>query len=160
MRDDAKPWYREPWVWFLIAGPAIAIVGGFATLAIAIATDDGLVADDYYKQGLAVNQVLRRDARARELQLAATVDLSGGNVRIALRGAGPLPELRLRLAHPTRSGRDQIVLLRAAGGGYEGRFVPANGEPRLLVLEDPGSTWRLSGSWSGRDGTAELRPGG
>ena len=160
MRDDkTRPWYREAWVWFLISGPAIAVVAGFVTLAIAIATDDGLVADDYYKQGLAVNRVLERDARARQMHLSATATLAGGSVRVALRGTnGPVPELRLRLVHPTRSGRDQSVVLRASGPDYEGRFVPAPGEPRLLVLEDAGALWRLTGSWNGRDAQTELAP--
>jgi len=144
-----------------MSGPAIVVVAGFVTLGIALATDDGLVADDYYKQGLAVNQVLRRDARARELHLAATVNLAGAEVRVTLRGASEVfPELRLRLVHATRSGRDQIVVLRASGQAYTGRFVPPNGEPRLLVLEDAGSTWRLTGPWNGRDPVAELRSGG
>ena len=58
--------------------------------------------------------------------------------------------------HPTRSGRDQSVVLR--GPDYEGRFVSSPGEPRLLVLEDAGGLWRLSGSWNGRDAQAELAP--
>ncbi len=164
MRDDrsspaARPWTREPWPWILMSGPAIVVVAGFVTLGIALATDDGLVADDYYKQGLAVNQVLRREARARELGISATATIRGGSVRLALRGTnGPVPELRLLLIHPTRSGRDQNVVLHASGSAYEGRFVPAPGEPRLLVLEDAGSLWRLTGSWNGREPRAELMP--
>ena len=160
MRDD-RPWYKEPWPWILMSGPAIVVVAGFVTLGIALATDDGLVADDYYKQGLAVNQVLRRDARARELHLAAIASLAGAEVRVTLRGTKEVfPELRLQLIHPTRSGRDQVVVLQASGRTYKGRLVPLNGEPRLLVLEDAGSTWRLTGSWNGREPAAELRPGG
>ena len=144
-----------------MAGPAIVVVAGFVTLGIALATDDGLVADDYYKQGLAVNQVLRRDARARELHLAATASLVGAEVRVTLRGTSEIfPELRLRLVHPTRSGHDQIVMLHVSGQTYTGRFAPVNGESRLLVLEDAGSTWRLTGSWNGRDLAAELGSGG
>ena len=106
-----------------MAGPAITVVAGFATLAIALATDDGLVADDYYKQGLAVNQVLRRDARARELHLAAAAKFSGAEVRVTLRGTGEIfPELRLRLVHATRSGRDRIVVLRASGQALSADF--------------------------------------
>jgi uncharacterized protein len=157
----ARPWYREPWPWILASGPAIVVVAGFVTLAIALTTEDGLVADDYYKQGLAVNQVLRRDARARELKLAATATLAGPGVRVTLRGTGGhFVALRLRLVHPTRSGRDQVVALRASGEVYEGGFVPMNGEPRLLVLEDAQSTWRLTGSWNGSDATVQLGPGG
>jgi uncharacterized protein len=154
-----RPWYREPWPWILAAGPAIAIVGSFATLAIAISTSDGLVAEDYYKQGLAVNQVLAREARARSLGLSASVALDGDTLRLELHGAkGPVPELRLAIVHPTRPGRDQTVVLRESGGAYRGRFLPAPGEQRLLVLEDAGSVWRLRGSWNGRERSAELAP--
>ncbi|RPI42555.1 MAG: hypothetical protein EHM59_17550, partial [Betaproteobacteria bacterium] len=51
-----KPWYREPWPWLLMAAPAAAVLAGAVTLALAIQSYDGLVAEDYYKQGLAVNQ--------------------------------------------------------------------------------------------------------
>src|SRR4029077_10158883 len=156
-----RPWYREPWVWFLISGPVIAIVGSFVSLGIAIATDDGVVADDYYKRGLEVNQVLRREARARELRLAATASISGAAVTVALRGTNQIfPDLRLRLVHPTRSGLDQTVTLRAAGGHYEGKALHLNGSAPLLVLEDAGSTWRLAGTWNVRDARAELGSGG
>ena len=28
----AKPWYREPWPWLLMLGPAVVVVAGFITL--------------------------------------------------------------------------------------------------------------------------------
>src|SRR6185369_1217142 len=89
----AKAWYREPWPWLLMTGPAIVIVAGFYTLWLAIKSDDGLVADDYYKRGLAVNQTLSRAVRAQQLALAGRVELVGGSgqVRLTLAGAGVLP---------------------------------------------------------------------
>ena len=57
-RRDSLPWYKERWTWLLMLMPATAIVAGFITLWLAITSFDGLVADDYYKQGLAVNQTL------------------------------------------------------------------------------------------------------
>src|SRR5262249_36273814 len=108
MRDEQRPWYREPWVWFVAALPAAAVAASFAALGFAIATDDGGAAEDYYKQGLAVNQVLRRDARARELHLEATARFLGERVEVVLPGAQErFPQLRLRLIHPTRPGLDQ-----------------------------------------------------
>jgi hypothetical protein len=161
MRDDAQPWYREPWAWFVVAIPIVAVAASFAALGFAIATDDGVVAEDYYKQGLAVNQVLRREARARELHLAATAIFSGDSVTVALRGTREgSPDLRLRLIHPTRSGLDQSVALQPSGKAFEGRLAALNAEARLVVLEDAGATWRLTGKWNGRDGRAELAPGG
>ena len=96
----AKAWYREPWPWLLMAGPAIVIVAGFYTLWLAVRSDDGLVADDYYKRGLAINQTLLRAQRAEQLTLRARVEpgVDGGQVRVTVTGGAALPPaLRLRL---------------------------------------------------------------
>ena len=62
MRTAAQPWYREPWPWILAAGPVAVILAGIVTVWLAIKSNDGLVADDYYKQGLEVNQVIQRES--------------------------------------------------------------------------------------------------
>jgi len=145
----AKAWYREPWPWLLMAGPAIVIVAGFYTLWLAVRSDDGLVADDYYKRGLAINQTLLRAQRAEELALGARVEpgVDGSQVRVTVTGAAALPPvLRLRLVHPTQAVADQWIELRAVGPGiYEGtRVAPAAGR-RVMMLEDAARTWRLAG---------------
>src|SRR4051812_31343236 len=48
MDSTLRPWYREPWPWLLMSGPAIVVVAGCLTAGIAWKSDDGLVADDYY----------------------------------------------------------------------------------------------------------------
>ena len=63
------PWYREPWPWLLMLGPAGAIIAGAFTVWLAVVHEDGLVADDYYKQGLAINKVIRRQSQAVQLGL-------------------------------------------------------------------------------------------
>jgi uncharacterized protein len=35
--QQACPWWRHGMVWLVISGPAVVVVAGFATLAIAIA---------------------------------------------------------------------------------------------------------------------------
>jgi len=141
-----------------MAGPAAAIVAGLFTMVVAFRTEDGLVADDYYRQGLAINRVLKRDERARELNLSAVASFAGDRVRVVLRDGGEAPrELRLRLIHPTRSGRDRSVSLTStAPGVYDGTAAGIYGETRRLVLEDAGSTWRLIGNWSGGEEPARL----
>ena len=42
-----RPWYREPWPWILMSGPAVVVCAGIATAVIAVETNDGLVAEDY-----------------------------------------------------------------------------------------------------------------
>jgi hypothetical protein len=54
---DKKPWYKEPWPWILMAGPVIVIVAGVITAWLAVISNDGLVSDDYYKQGMGLTSV-------------------------------------------------------------------------------------------------------
>lgn len=162
------PWYREPWPWLLMAGPFIVIVAGIYTTVLAVSSSDGLVADDYYKEGLAINRSLERDARAQASGIAATAHFGeGGRVRIALAtdmGAG-LRTLRLHLLHPTRAGMDQEVVLRPlAPGLWEGSLgamPPGNWQLQLDSPElAPGSGWRVVGRWSAGAESAQLRPVG
>jgi uncharacterized protein len=123
LRDQmlSKAWYREPWPWLLMSGPAIVMVAGFYTLWLAIQSDDGLVADDYYKRGLAINQTLSRAQHAEQLALGATVEFGEGfaNVHVRVTGAprGMPPALRLRLVHPTRAIADLVIELRSTAPG-------------------------------------------
>jgi len=159
---SAKPWYREPWPWLLMAGTLTVIVAGFCSLWLAVATDDGLVADDYYKRGLAINQTLSRTLRAEQLALGARAVLSAdtARMRVVLTGAGKLPdELRLRLVHPTRAIADDSIELHAvAPGVYEGILAAAITGTRGVVLEDKARTWRLTGVATGGAQVVELAP--
>ena len=56
LQSNNQPWYKERWPWILMAGPGLVIVAGVITVWLAVVSNDGLVTDDYYKQGLAVNQ--------------------------------------------------------------------------------------------------------
>ncbi len=58
---DSGPWWQYPLVWMVIAGPAVVVVAGFATLWLALRTPDPVVAGDYYRRGIEINQTLVRD---------------------------------------------------------------------------------------------------
>lgn len=144
MPASSPPWYRQRWPWLLMLGPAIVVVAGFATLAVAIVTDDGLVADDYYRRGLAINRTLDRTRAAQARALAARVDVAvDGRVRADLTGQGPLPAVvRLRIAHPTRAGLDRVVeLVQGPDGAYRGRVDELAPGRWRVSLDAPG--WRL-----------------
>ncbi len=139
-----EPWYRHPWPWLLISGPAIVIVAGFVTLWIAISTSDGLVADDYYKQGLAINKRLAREESAQRLGISADVALSPGKIRIALRGQAP-EALFVQLAHATRAGHDlRLRLAPVSPGMYEAALDKLPPGHWRVVIEDPRGTWRIA----------------
>ncbi|MDH3286907.1 MAG: FixH family protein [Betaproteobacteria bacterium] len=147
---EAKPWFREPWPWLLIAGPAAVIVAGAITIWLAVSSDDGLVADDYYRRGLAINKVLGRDRLAATLGLRATVSQDGqGALQVSLAGGNALPPaLTLRLVHPTRGGDDRVLPLpRVETGVYRAERVPLPAGRRRVILEDEAGTWRLTGEW-------------
>jgi len=146
-RDDA--WYRHPLVWLLILVPASAVIGGLVTLYLAVSTDDGLVVDDYYRKGKAINQVLHRDQRAADLGLAARVFIlpATSTVRVQLTAVNiqTLPDtLQLQVLHATRRGEDRNCrLARAASGEYTCPLNLPSPAPWYLLLE--GDDWRLTG---------------
>lgn len=151
LQQDNTPWYKQRWPWILIAGPATVIVAGIITTWLAVVSNDGLVTDDYYKQGLAVNQRLQRDHQATTLGLHADIMRSGLNVRLMLtaENATTLPTgLVLRLAHPTQAGQDQAVEMISEGPGFYGGKLSADIHGKWLVsIEDPAGQWRLHGDW-------------
>lgn len=56
--QTAQPWWRFPLVWMVIAGPALVVVAGMATVWIAVRTPDPVVVVDYYRRGLEINKTL------------------------------------------------------------------------------------------------------
>lgn len=138
------PWYREPWPWLLIAGPAAVLVAGAATIWIAFASADGLVAEDYYKEGLAINKVLAREEAARQKGISASVVLKEGSIEVLLEGDKP-QALFAHLAHATRAGNDlRLRLAPAAAGTYAAALPPLPPGRWRIVIEDPRGTWRIA----------------
>jgi hypothetical protein len=156
-----NPWYREPWPWFIMAGPAIVVVAGISTAVIAVRSFDGMVADDYYKQGLAINRVIAREAAARRMGVAASVAFGAGKTRVrVVMGDGARPaSLTLALVHPTLPREDQsVVLAMTAPGVYEARLRAPSGRRYALRLEDGEGRWRLAGQWSTANDSVQLTP--
>lgn len=153
MIGKSRQWYREPWPWILMAGPAAVVVAGFITAWLAATTEDGLVDDDYYKKGLAINQTLERDQTAQALQIRAQlmVGTDARQLRVMLQdgSSSTLPAtLRLKVLHPTRAGMDHVVNLSQRGEGYYEGSLDELGEARWrLILEDTDNRWRLTGTW-------------
>ncbi len=145
------PWYRELWPWLLMSGPAVVVIAGFITLYLAASGQDGLVVDDYYKQGKTINQSLHRDAVARQMGVTATVRFDQINDRVVvdLRRSDKLvlpTSLTISLVHATRSGHDKVIKLMPAANdpeGFAGRLPPLGIGKWNVLLEDPQKQWRL-----------------
>ena len=134
-----------------MSGPAAVVLAGAATIWIAVASSDGLVAEDYYKRGLAINQVIHREEAARRYRIVARVDPSPGRIRVRLEGGMREPDaLFVHLAHATRAGNDfRLRLAPPAAGLYEAELPPLPAGRWRLSIEDPRREWRVAGDWSG-----------
>jgi len=140
----ADLWYRSAWPWLLGAGPVVVVLASLVSAWLAIRSDDGLVAEDYYKRGLLINQELRRTAASAERPLGATVIFAAnGEVRVRIEGLTGAPSgLRLRLAHPTRSANDQLIaLVPTQDGEFRGALAGDSAGRWIVILET--DQWRL-----------------
>ena len=147
-------WYRNPLVWMMIAFPAWSVIAGISTVVVAFQVFDGVVVDDYYARGKAINVVIERDVAALRRGLAAVVHLAparsaaGTEVTAAVTAldVGSLPAvLKLALLHSTRGGVDAHVdLVRTAPGAYRAD-LPALA-PGKYYLQVEAEDWRIVGA--------------
>ena len=143
-KRGARRWYREPWPWLLTAGPFFVVIASLVSAWIAIRSDDGLVAQDYYKQGLLINQRLKHLAPDPERRLGAVIIVAdGGEMRATMEGlADAPPSLRLLLAHPATANHPEIIrLTRRSDGVYVGAFPELTLGRWIVTLE--ADAWRL-----------------
>jgi uncharacterized protein len=162
-RGGGSAWHREPMVWLIIMIPLSAVVMGAVMLTLAISTYDGLVSDDYYKQGLQINRSMERDALARSYALGADVLLGAAGEAIEVSLSGNLrfqsPEIvQLQLFHATRPGLDRSVALRRVASG---RYVASalRLEPGHWYLQLDADGWRLKTRFAALDGSQRLTLG-
>ncbi len=149
---DTAPWFKQFWPWFLITIPAITIVYCMLMIYVAITSENSLVSDNYYKDGLAINQSLALDNRAKELNLSATLSFSEkGRVAVILDGdlASQPSFLTLKMVHPTLDGQDiETKLLPEPGNTYSTQFKQTLSGRWYVDIISHDNTWRLKGETS------------
>ncbi|WP_426166829.1 FixH family protein [Pseudoduganella sp. R-34] len=149
---DAAPWYTHRWPWLLMLGPAVVAVAGIATSYVAFTSQDALVVGDYYKQGKAINQDLRRDraAAALGLSIGLRYDAAEGLLHGHVGSSKPLADeiLSVRLQHATQPNRDMVLMARPDAAGNFSVALPMLERSRWQVLvEGKQRDWRLEGVW-------------
>ena len=159
MDKRPDPWYKHRWPWLLMAGPVAVLVAGFITMWISFSGADALVVDDYYKQGKAINQDLRRDRAAASLglSLALRYDAASGTLVGQLHRAtvGTASDsaantaLNLILVHPTVPGKDIRLVATPDRSGVFSVALPLLERAHWQVqMEDADRSWRLHGEWA------------
>ena len=152
LERSSTPWYKHRWPWLIMLGPFLVVLAGSYTIWISYSQQDALVVGDYYRQGKAINQDLRRDQAASRLglSLALRYDAAAGRLTGAMRGAQGTPQgaMTLRLVHSTRPEKDIVLPVVADAEGNFGVSLPMLEMARWQVmLEDQGRNWRINGVW-------------
>jgi hypothetical protein len=145
-----KAWYRHPYLWLVIALPALAVGVSLWFVSMAFLHEDDMVRDDWYMDGKTLQQDLSRDTNAVTWGIHARFDIQpNGTVTAQLSSTTgyAFPALLwVNLYHPTHAKQDQHLTLQATevAGQYRGTLAQL---PHLtgryhMELED-GDQWRL-----------------
>lgn len=161
--QQSKPWYKEPWPWILMAGPAIVVVAAIVTFFIAKTNNSDMVVDDYYKEGKYINLQIERDQEALKRHIQAQVLISPDNdaAKVFISGdLDPKQPVNILFMHPARQNEDQTVRLQpgsVSGDKYEYNavFKPLPSAKHWYVrVEDAGGKWRVEDKWLVQEGNA------
>lgn len=131
--SKSTAWYKQFWPWFLLVPLIVTVIVGITMLTLSIKYFDGTVNDNYYKEGLAINQVLQKDKAAVELNMAASMKVDELTGEVVLSLSGQLTswpdKLKLEMVHPTRAVLDYgITLSQVSQNHYRGQLekIPQN----------------------------------
>ncbi len=149
-REDTEPWYKQFWPWFLISLPLSVVIASIITINIAVTSNDGLVSDDYYKEGLGIHKTAGSSAKAGALGIAADVIMDAETGALAMVFDKPLPArtqaMTLKVIHPTQANRDQAVSLEAVDERhFRAQLEPLGPANWKLDLRPADEDWRIQG---------------
>lgn len=145
--EALKPWFKQPWLWFLLSIPIASVILSSIMVTVAVLGRDSLVSDNYYKDGMAINQTIEQDQQAFTLGLAPALTIQNNEVMLELNASSPVPPqpfLTLKLLHPTVSAKDVIIKLLPSGNGLFLGELPSELEGRrYLDLYAFDNSWRI-----------------
>lgn len=142
--SDPSPWYKHFWPCFIVALVGSVVVASFATLYIALNNPDGLVSDNYYKEGLAINQRLEQDNRASELGVVVELEHIDNELSAELQGANNVSALKVQFAHPLDSEKDfSLTMARQSNTRFVGQLETEISERYYISVSDIKNDWRV-----------------
>lgn len=149
-------WYKQGWPWFIISFPIAAVVAGIITYQIAANKPHSMVKDDYFKEGLAINQRLALLDKAESMGLHLDISVDQSSQLILLKLTSLLKDqvipstqtLQLTFSHPTLEKHDKTVPLSLLSNN---EFVAES--PDLpstfwhIEIYDKNNQWIIKGRW-------------
>jgi hypothetical protein len=143
------PWYKQPWLWFILA-PLIAVfIYATIFIYIAVTTSDGIVKEDHFRQARGTHIDTTKLDAARRLGIEGTLrfDTLTGDINLQLtESAVTLPaRLNLNIIHPTHQKFDQLLTLRSVDGKgiFVGTLAGNLSGKRYITLAPDDESWQL-----------------
>lgn len=143
--------WNQPWLWFTLAPLILSVVLGLTMLNISFHIQDGLVTDEYSKEGLAINERIEKEENAKTLEIKATISLDDQSGELQLQFSSKqdtTPDnLILEIIHPIIKDQDiKIVLTHQGEGRFTGHLDQQLDSKRYIRLEELHNTsWVLKG---------------
>lgn len=142
-----RPWYKEPWPWFLIAVIVLPMLVAVVRMNIYNQYKVDMVVDDYYKKGKAINQEFDREERAAEFNIVIFATIKEDSILLELnhnRKLAEVPSLFIAFYHATQSEKDfKVIATKRADGLYSATFDhPIDGKWQL-TLESHDKSWKV-----------------
>ena len=94
-----KPWYRHGMVWLVVGIPLSSVIAGIYFIIIASSGANDVVVDNYYKDGLAINQSFAQDNKAKTLHISAYLSMNDKQQLVAIVANTQVPFIEVRLSH-------------------------------------------------------------
>lgn len=143
-----QPWYKQVWVWFVIAIPASSVVTGIILVTVATKNADDLVLDDWYREGRGTNRSMAAENLAADFGIGVTATAADSATRFRFQATRNMvwpQELTLLLRHRTLASEDrEYNLSHQADGIYQlDALLPAGNWHIRISSDDVG--WRLAG---------------
>jgi len=150
-QDENQGNWNQPWLWITLAPLILSVVLGLTMLNISFHIQDELVTDEYSKEGLAINEIIGKEEKAKTLMTKADIKVDKESGEITVNFTSKLQQtpdnLLLELTHPIIKEKDQtIVLTHQMNGQYSGQVADGLDNKRYVSLKElQDSSWVLKG---------------
>ena len=160
MSTSDSPLRANPVFWLMWMLLGAAVLGGFATLAIALRSADRQLPATYHWEGEHLDRdfALARVAAAHGIEVTFATQ-AGGQCSATLRHAPGDPQaLTMLFANGSDPGLDRVLrLARVAAGEYRGACAPLPEGRWRVALGDDAGQWSIRAQLSGGLDRLELR---
>jgi len=147
------PWYRQFWAWFVFGPLIVTVIVCLVFVGIAVVNRDDLVNDDYYNVGRAINKDFDEEHRAKELGIAAHIELHPAQKILTLNLQGKTAATQrvvVDFLHPFREALDAHVEMQEQSSALWQAPIPEKLQRRWYLHvsglgADGKIIWRLNG---------------